>query len=308
MNWYYVEGGRQAGPVDEAGLNALVASGKIRPETLVWREGMANWQAYREIQSPSAGGSPAGEAVCAECGGRFPVNDTVLIGGSRVCANCKPVFVQKMREGVNVGEMGQLQYAGFWIRFAAQLLDNLIMGAVCFIVMMMLSFAVTISLQPTAGAQPNSAFIVVGLLFYFFIFAIPCSYEVFMIGKYGATLGKMACRIRVVRANGIRVSYGLAVGRFFSKIVSYMICYIGFMLAGWDVEKRALHDHMCSTRVVHCPIRRNCFSRSPGISCLLRVESPRSRLRNHQPSSARQLSIEHELVLRGERTPGRPGG
>ncbi len=113
MNWYYVESGRQAGPVDEAGLAALAASGKIRPETLVWREGMANWQAYREVQpaapgtppilgqgASAAGGSRAGEVVCAECGGRFPVSDTIQIGDARVCANCKPVFVQKMREGV----------------------------------------------------------------------------------------------------------------------------------------------------------------------------------------------------------------
>ena len=111
MNWYYVEDGRQAGPVDEAGLNALVASGKIRPETLVWREGMANWQPYREVHPPAPSaaaappsfGSPAAagaEAVCAECGGLFPLNDTILIGNARVCANCKPIFVQKMREGV----------------------------------------------------------------------------------------------------------------------------------------------------------------------------------------------------------------
>jgi uncharacterized membrane protein len=109
MNWYYVEAGGQAGPVDDAGLKALVVSGKVRPETLVWREGMANWQAYREVQPAASGapptltaaGSAAGaEAVCAECGGMFPLNDTIKIGDARVCANCKPVFVQKLREGV----------------------------------------------------------------------------------------------------------------------------------------------------------------------------------------------------------------
>ena len=41
MNWYYVEAGQQAGPVDDAQLQELLGSGKIQQETLVWREGMA---------------------------------------------------------------------------------------------------------------------------------------------------------------------------------------------------------------------------------------------------------------------------
>jgi hypothetical protein len=51
MNWYYVEEGQQAGPVTQAEFDALVRSGKIRADTLVWREGMAAWQAYRETKS-----------------------------------------------------------------------------------------------------------------------------------------------------------------------------------------------------------------------------------------------------------------
>ena len=256
MNWYYVEAGRQAGPVDEAGLSALVASGKIRADTLVWREGMANWQAYHEIQpsipgAPAAsGGSSAGEAVCAECGGVFPASDTVVIGGSPVCANCKPVFMQKMREGV-ISEDGPLQYAGFWIRFAAQLVDSLIFGAVGFLYIMLLGLGITLFGRPVPGAPPSPLVLVFALLFYFFMFAIPLCYEIILVGKYGATPGKMACRLRVIRADGARVSYGLAAGRGFSKIVSLLMCYIGFMMAGWDDEKRAAHDRMCGTRVVY---------------------------------------------------------
>src|SRR5438105_371976 len=110
MNWYYVDAaGQQAGPVDDAGLDALAASGTINSETLIWRDGMANWQPFREARpgayaaaAPSfataaAGGAPGvatgvEEAVCAECGGIFPVNDTIRIGSARVCAKCKPIF------------------------------------------------------------------------------------------------------------------------------------------------------------------------------------------------------------------------
>ena len=41
MNWYYVDGGQQAGPVSDPELAALVQSGKVQADTLVWREGMA---------------------------------------------------------------------------------------------------------------------------------------------------------------------------------------------------------------------------------------------------------------------------
>ena len=54
MNWYYVKAGQQTGPVDEAQLDALRSSGQIEAETLVWREGMANWQPYREARPACA--------------------------------------------------------------------------------------------------------------------------------------------------------------------------------------------------------------------------------------------------------------
>jgi uncharacterized RDD family membrane protein YckC len=71
-----------------------------------------------------------------------------------------------------------------------------------------------------------------------------------MIGKYGATLGKMACKIKVVTPDGGRVTYLRAFGRYFAKLLSAMICFIGYIMAGFDDEKRALHDRICDTRVV----------------------------------------------------------
>ena len=44
---------------------------------------------------------------------------------------------------------------------------------------------------------------------------------------------------------------GLAAGRYFAKYLSAMIFMIGFIIAGFDREKRALHDHICGTRVVY---------------------------------------------------------
>jgi hypothetical protein len=44
MTWHYAAGGRQLGPVDDAELDRLIATGIVTPDTLVWRAGMADWQ------------------------------------------------------------------------------------------------------------------------------------------------------------------------------------------------------------------------------------------------------------------------
>src|SRR6185369_333892 len=129
MNWFYVEAGQQAGPVDDAQLDELARTGKIQPETLVWHEGMENWQALRDARpaaAPSGTTTPpvinptipvGGEqVVCAECGRIFDKESTIQFGNVRVCAQCKPTFMQKLAEGAHVE--GGLNYAGFWIRFA----------------------------------------------------------------------------------------------------------------------------------------------------------------------------------------------
>jgi uncharacterized RDD family membrane protein YckC len=61
----------------------------------------------------------------------------------------------------------------------------------------------------------------------------------------------MALGLKVTTANGGPISVGLAAGRYFAKILSWITFCIGFIIAGFDSEKRALHDHICGTRVVY---------------------------------------------------------
>lgn len=108
MAWYYVEAGAQKGPVEDSAFLGLVANGTIRPETLVWREGMKDWASYAAATAPGAAGpaAVAGSAACGECGRFVPEEETVLIGGRRVCAVCKPAVVQRMIEGTSSGTGG----------------------------------------------------------------------------------------------------------------------------------------------------------------------------------------------------------
>ncbi|MGD1886242.1 MAG: DUF805 domain-containing protein [Cohaesibacteraceae bacterium] len=45
--WYYADGGEQKGPVSDEEIANLIASGTVRADTLVWREGMENWAAAK---------------------------------------------------------------------------------------------------------------------------------------------------------------------------------------------------------------------------------------------------------------------
>lgn len=257
MNWYYVDAGQQAGPVDDAQLDDLARNGKLQPDTLVWREGLDNWLPYSQARSSAtqsgarlsarATAEPVEttrEAVCAECGKIFNMDDMIRHGESYVCANCKPVFVQKLKEGAKLSG-GGLTYAGFWIRFAAVFLDGLILGAVNFAI----GLVAGLTASQAVGAEPAGA-IALQLVLMLVQLVIGISYEAIMIGKYGATLGKMACKIKVVTADGEPVSYARAFGRYFAKLLSYITCLIGFIIAAFDDQKRALHDHICNTRVV----------------------------------------------------------
>lgn len=257
MNWYYVDNGKQSGPISDEQLDQMLRGGKIKPDSLVWREGMADWAPYREARGGTAptgttamGAELKPEAICAECGKVFPKDETIRYGEARVCAACKPVFLQKLQEGALMGG-GAMRYAGFWIRFAARFLDGLIIVVPMIIVLAIVMVSV---FHNIAGRQPTATAAMFPFFQLFFqagFLLIKMAYEIFFIGKYGATPGKMACGLRVVTSDGGTVSYARAAGRFFAMMLSGLTCYIGFIIAAFDGQKRALHDHICNTRVVY---------------------------------------------------------
>jgi hypothetical protein len=106
MDWFYAIDGQQRGPVTETQLDELLSTGTINRKTLLWRSGMPGWQAL-EIARPTAdlppappvigGSGPA--AMCVECRRPFMQSDMVFLNKMWVCAECKPVFLQRMMEG-----------------------------------------------------------------------------------------------------------------------------------------------------------------------------------------------------------------
>jgi uncharacterized membrane protein len=86
-DWYYAENNEQRGPVIEADLKGLLATHKLPAETLVWKEGMANWTPATQVASLSpltstAMGSTAVASATAtpNPGSVTPVTSSDLIG------------------------------------------------------------------------------------------------------------------------------------------------------------------------------------------------------------------------------------
>jgi uncharacterized RDD family membrane protein YckC len=250
MNWFYADGSQQKGPVSEVDLAALVRQGAVKPETLIWREGLPDWQPLsvsRPDLVPSAGAP--------------------VLAGIAVPEQNKDLVVQQMREGTLLpgGAAANpygLRYAGFWIRVGAKLIDGLVY-MVCMALLVgliaLVAYAAGVFTEDFGARlqsdDPRAAGTIIaayGVLL-LFMFGFQLGYNGYMVKKWGATLGKMACGIKVVTSDGQPVSWGRSIGRAAADMINNFICngltYI--MVAIDEPEKRGLHDHIASTRVVY---------------------------------------------------------
>lgn len=126
-----------------------------------------------------------------------------------------------------------MNYAGFWIRFAAALLDSVIILALSMIV-------ATIFAVMKLGAVGSLAQLVLAI-----------SYYVWFQSRSGQTLGKKVMKIKVVNAVGVIPSLGtFALREIVGKLVSGLILGIGYLMVAWDSKKQGLHDKIAGTYVV----------------------------------------------------------
>lgn len=105
MEWYYAVGEERKGPLNEEEFQRLVQQGVVTTKTLVWREGMADWQPYAGSAPPPVISKPppANGVVCSGCRGIFPPGEVISLAGGFHCAACKPLALQRLREGAGTG-------------------------------------------------------------------------------------------------------------------------------------------------------------------------------------------------------------
>jgi uncharacterized RDD family membrane protein YckC len=146
-----------------------------------------------------------------------------------------------MREGV--AGPSTMVYGGFWWRFLAVLLDGIIVAVVSSPLYIMFG---VVGFQNSGVASQLGLITVTTLI----RLTLACAYYVYFWSQKGATPGKMVLGLKVVTANGGLISVGRAFGRYFAQILSGLILGIGYIMAAFDEQKRALHDHICGTRVI----------------------------------------------------------
>lgn len=239
MEWYFVQDGKRNGPVGDDEMQSLVNTGVIDAEDLVWHKGMSGWQKYGEVNGEKV--AKPRYFKCAECGDLFPSEEMVQYMGQWVCAACKPTFFQRVKEGARLP--GSMIYGGFWIRFVAKVVDGFILGIANLAIQTGLTFALV---RSETGTPSIGVYFIILLL----EISLAVGYTTFFLGKFAATPGKMALGLQVVTPEGGKVTYMQGFGRYFAELLSGMLLMIGYIMAAFDEEKRALHDRICSTRVV----------------------------------------------------------
>lgn len=161
---------------------------------------------------------------CLKCGYKLKRSD-------KFCPNC----------GAAVEDF---QYAGFFLRFFAKIIDTVIIYAIALLILSIIEV-----LFP--GSILNNTSLIVGICIAFFPSVIAFFYHTILESSgWKATLGKRIMEIQVVDYNYEKISYFKAIIRFVTKILSAITLLIGFIMAGFTEKKQALHDLIAKTYVV----------------------------------------------------------
>lgn len=220
--WYYSENGEQRGPVDANALAQLLRQGRIGEQTLVWREGMAEWEPLAVHRDAFIGGPPPAPSPFAPPRA-LPVEAPV---------------------GLAV-HGGHVVYAGFLRRWVAFIVDSIAVYLVIGLIAVI--FGVALAGAGRSTEEP-SAFD--GLFILLFLLVVPGYYAGFESSSWQATLGKRLLGIKVTDLDGQRIGFGRALARWLAASLSYLTFYIGFLMAALTDRKQALHDFIASTLVV----------------------------------------------------------
>ncbi|MGH8060514.1 MAG: RDD family protein [Pseudoxanthomonas sp.] len=267
-NWYYADAEQQRqGPLSAGEMAQRFHQGRLRLDTLVWRDGLAEWQPLRDFTqelalhqapaetfyTPVEAVSPA--AVASESTAASPRIEP-FFSSEPVSTSpyAPPSAVLTSNEAVHGGEV---VYAGFWKRYAALVLDGLLMFAVQMVIMLLFVTGAGVGLGSLESGIANGS---LGVALIFGVYVVPIAlqalYYTWMHASGSqATLGKLAVGIKVTDLGGRRISNGQSLGRwagyfFFNLFSCGIATLVSAFMAGLSERKQGLHDMAASTLVV----------------------------------------------------------
>lgn len=192
---------------------------------------------------------------CPDCG-------TGVSQGAKFCAVCGAHLEPSMESPARPEEPSQpqtqtpqpqvavpRQYAGFWFRTLAFVIDIVLVQVASAVIVVPLAFSLGASMAFSYSEEEISAAggalgFVIGLLAQWLWFTVSES------SKWQATPGKKMLGLKVTDEHGERIGFGRANARYWSKILSGVILFIGFLMIGFTRNKQGLHDQIADTFVV----------------------------------------------------------
>lgn len=158
-----------------------------------------------------------------------------------------------------MSNLGNVSFAGFWIRFAAYIIDiitisilSAIIGFICLSIITSeagMNFFVT-SLEEDGIALGFVIFVMIGVIFPYII--VPLFYFIYYpASKYKGTFGKQILGLIIVDNDGNQISLGRSFLRFIGYIIASIILYLGLIMIGFTERKQGLHDMISSTVVIY---------------------------------------------------------
>jgi uncharacterized RDD family membrane protein YckC len=242
--WYYADLSRQRqGPVSAEQLASLYTQGLVTAESLVWRQGMPNWQPLMSVaaelgiaSAPVAAPPPPPAANPYGYASAPPA--PVPYGHNPYAAP-----QADLGSGYADGDLSQAVPAGFWKRFSALVID--------YLVILLISFPVFLGIGAVmgmSGTRPGA-----GFELFTNVFSLGLGWAYYCLQESSAsmaTIGKRARRLKVVRSDGSRITLARATGRYFAKIPSALVLGIGFLMAAFTERKQGLHDMLADTLVI----------------------------------------------------------
>ena len=248
MKWFYIDtsitdGDRRQGPYSIDEIRDFVNEGKIKDETLVWHTGEANWKAWKDFPEASEPPEPSEEEL-----------------------------LKQTIETLLQSRMNRKRYAGFFVRANAFIIDNVILSIFGALFLYVMSLAGMLDLNavseivnqyienPTSTELVSKALELPGMSTFFTIWSfVQAVYFIVFHAVWGATPGKKLLHIHVEMANGEKLSWAFSIFRFIASIVTQatLVFYgLGYLIVLIDPQKRALHDFIAQTRVVHNAIEQ----------------------------------------------------
>ena len=138
-----------------------------------------------------------------------------------------------------------LEYAGFWIRLGAGIIDLLVLGSIAGLLICSAASFVWVTVSWTVS------------------WVVSVGYYVGFLAWRGQTPGKMVVSIKVIRTDKKPLTLRDSALRYCGYLVCVLSLFVGFIRVAFDKKKQGLHDKIADTYVVKLPVRQVVLTPAP---------------------------------------------